>query len=128
MGIPNIDFEVSLNRELGTIRAAGPEAEAYVHGVRRGSVRVFATGSNENVDIATKIMNRHGSLELENLSGRESLPVGVVDENVTPIQDDSLQTGRVRRIAQALWRPWKSIPSPAAINQSRTEEGGPKTT
>lgn len=97
LGIPNIDFEVSLNRELRTIGATGPEAEAYVQGVRRGGVLVFATGSNEKVDIAANIMNRHGSLELEKLSGKESLPGDMVEENVTPIHDDSMQTGRVRQ-------------------------------
>ena len=97
LGIPNIDFEVSLNRELRTIGATGPEAEAYVQGVRHGGVLVFATGSNEKVDIAANIMNRHGSLELEKLSGKESLPGDMVEENVTPIHDDSMQTGRVRQ-------------------------------
>ena len=97
MGIPNIDFEVTLNRELRTIGATGPEAEAYVQGVRRGGVLVFATGSNEKVDVAADIMNRHGSLELEKLSGRESLPGDTVDENMTPIHDDPMQPGRVRQ-------------------------------
>ena len=97
MGIPNINFEVSLNRELQTIGASGPEAEAYVRGVRRGGVLVFARGSNENADIAAKIMTRHGSLEVEKLSGQDSLLPGMIDENVTPIHDDSTHAGRGRQ-------------------------------
>jgi hypothetical protein len=42
-------------------------------------------------------MNRHSSLELEKLSGQESLPGDTVDENLTPIHDDFMQTGRVRQ-------------------------------
>jgi PPE-repeat protein len=93
--ISNIDFEVNLNRELRAIGATGPEAEAYVQGVRRGGVLVFANGSDEKVDAAVQIMNRHGSLEVEELSGGESLPSSMSDENVTPILDTSVQTGRI---------------------------------
>jgi hypothetical protein len=59
MGIPNIDFEVSLDRDLRKIGASGTEAEAYVNGVRRGGVLVFASGSDERIDAAAEIMNRH---------------------------------------------------------------------
>ena len=97
MGIPNIDFEVSLNRELRTIGATGPEAEAYVQGVRRGGVLVFATGSDAEVDKAAEIMNRHGAIEVEELIGREPNTGGMIDENMPAVQDISPQSGRIRQ-------------------------------
>ena len=68
MGIPNIDFEVSLNRDLRKIGASGPEAEAYVNGVRRGGVLVFASGAGERIDAAAEIMNRHSPINAEELT------------------------------------------------------------
>ena len=65
MSTPRTDFEVSLNRELQAIGANGQEAIAYVKGVRRGGVLVFATGSIEQVDNAAEIMNRHGAIDVE---------------------------------------------------------------
>ena len=95
MGIPNIDFEVSLNRDLRKIGASGPEAEAYVKGVRRGGVLVFATGSIEEVDNAAEIMNRHGAIDVEKLVGSEPEVGSMAAENMTPVHDSSLQTGRI---------------------------------
>jgi hypothetical protein len=95
--IPRIDFEVGLNRELRTIGASDLEAAAYVRGVRRGGVIVFATGSNEAVDRAAAVMNRRGAMEVEELIGREpgtgSLSVG----STPPVLDSGAQTGRVRQ-------------------------------
>ena len=97
MGIPNIDFEVSLNRDLRKIGASGPEAEAYVKGVRRGGVLVFASGSGERIDAAAEIMNRHSPVEVEELTGGELNLPSTTGENVTPTQTRSVQTGRVRQ-------------------------------
>ena len=97
MGIPNIDFEVSLNRDLRKIGASGPEAEAYVKGVRRGGVLVFASGSNERIDAAAEIMNRHSPIDVEELTGGELDLPSTTGENVTPTQTRSVQTGRVRQ-------------------------------
>jgi hypothetical protein len=97
MGIPNIDFEVSLNRELRTIGASGPEAEAYVKGVRRGGVLVFASGTDERIEAAAAIMNRHSPVEVEELTGGEPDLSSTTGENVTPTQTRSVQTGRVRQ-------------------------------
>ena len=97
MGIPNIDFEVSLNRDLRKIGASGPEAEAYVKGVRRGAVLVFASGSDQRIDAAAEIMNRHSHEEVEELTGGElGLPT-TTGENATPTGGGSVQTGRVRQ-------------------------------
>jgi hypothetical protein len=97
MGIPNIDFEVSLNRELRTIGASGPEAEAYAKGVRRGGVLVFASATDERIEAAAEIMNRHSPVEVEELTGGELELSSTTGENVTPTQTRSVQTGRVRQ-------------------------------
>jgi hypothetical protein len=97
MGIPNIDFEVSLNRDLRKIGASGPEAEAYVKGVRRGGVLVFASGSNERIDAAAEIMNRHSPVEVEELTGGELDLPSTTGENATSTHARSVQTGRVRQ-------------------------------
>ena len=97
MGIPNIDFEVSLDRDLRKIGASGPEAEAYVNGVRRGGVLVFASGADERIDAAAEIMNRHSPVEAEELSGGELNLPSASGENMTPARARSVQTGRVRQ-------------------------------
>jgi hypothetical protein len=97
MSTPRTDFEVGLDRELKTMGASEREANAYVQGVRRGGVLVFATGLNEEVDNATRIMNRHGAIEVEELIGREVITSGMVDESVPAVHDFSPQTGRIRQ-------------------------------
>lgn len=95
MSTPRTDFEVGLNRELKAIGVDAQEAIAYVEGVRRGGVLVFATGSTEEIDNAAKIMNRHGAIEVETLVGSEP-NVGSMDgENMTPVHESSNQTGRI---------------------------------
>ena len=97
MGIPNINFEVSLDRDLRKIGASGPEAEAYVSGVRRGGVLVFASGPDERIDTAAEIMNRHSPLEVEELTGGGLDLPSRSGENVSPTRGSSVQTGRVRQ-------------------------------
>jgi hypothetical protein len=99
MGTPHTDFEVGLNREIQAIGASDREANAYVQGVRRGGVLVFATGSNEEVDNAAEIMNRHGAVEVEELIGREPNTGSMIDENMPAVHDISPQTGRIRQSA-----------------------------
>jgi hypothetical protein len=64
MSTPHTDFEVDLIRDLRAIGAAEADAEAYVRGVRRGGVMVFATGSPEKADAAAERLGtaspRHG--------------------------------------------------------------------
>jgi hypothetical protein len=97
MGTPHTDFEVGLNREIKAIGASEFEANAYVQGVRRGGVLVFATGSNAEVDTAAEIMNRRGAIEVEEFIGRKPNTAGVIDENMPAVQDISAQTGRIRQ-------------------------------
>jgi hypothetical protein len=95
MSTPRTDFEVGLERELRAIGASDREANAYVKGVRRGGVLVFATGSNEEVDKAAEIMNRHDALEVEELVGSDPEFSGMSDGNVIPVRNSSFQTGRI---------------------------------
>ena len=96
MSTPRTDFEVDLIRELRTIGAADADAEAYVRGVRRGGVMVFATGSPEKADAAAEIMNHHCAVEIEELSVSVPHLPGTVGDDVAPARDSSVQAGRVR--------------------------------
>jgi hypothetical protein len=94
---PNIDFEVSLNRDLRKIGATEAEAEAYVQGVRRGGILVFASGPDEKIDAAAEIMNRHSPVEVEELTGGELNLPSTTGRNVNATQDSSVQTGKTRQ-------------------------------
>ena len=97
MSTPRLDFEVNLNRELQAIGADANEAGAYVKGVQSGGVLVFATGSNEEVDNAAAIMNRHGAIDVEKLAGGEPDLGGMSGENMTSLHDNSAPTGRINQ-------------------------------
>ena len=96
MSTPHTDFEVDLIRDLTAFGVIEADAEAYVQGVRRGGVMVFATGTGKNADQAAEIMNCHGALEIEKISAtRPALPNAKIDEEI-PVRDPSTQSGRVR--------------------------------
>ena len=95
MSFPRLDFEVDLTRELTRI-GAKVEAQSYVEGLRRGGALVFATGSDDKVELAADIMNRHGALETKETSGPEPQLPGVSRENLTPLRDGSVLAGRIR--------------------------------
>jgi hypothetical protein len=82
MSTPHTDFEA--------------DAEAYVRGVRRGGVMVFATGSPEKADAAAEIMNHHCAVEIEELSASVPHLPSTVGDDVAPGRDGSVQAGRVR--------------------------------
>jgi hypothetical protein len=71
MSFPRLDFETDLNRELARIGATGPEALAYVEGLRHGGALALATGSDENIDDAARVMNLYGAVEIDRLDGEE---------------------------------------------------------
>ena len=96
MSTPRIDFQVHLRRDLRTIGATEPEAEAYVLGVRRGGVLVFASGSDEKIDAAAEIMNRHSPVEVEELRGGELHLPSTTGEDITSARNSSAQAGRTR--------------------------------
>jgi len=96
MSTPHTDFEVALTRDLTAFGVLEADAEAYVQGVRRGGVMVFATGSGKKADTATEIMNQHGAVELEEISAsRPQLPTSDEDE-ATAVHVPSVQIGRIR--------------------------------
>jgi hypothetical protein len=96
MSTPRTDFEVGLIRDLTAFGVVEADAEAYVQGVRRGGVMVFATSSGEKADAAAEIMNRHGAVEIEEISAsRPELP-NADPGRVTPARDISIPTGRFR--------------------------------
>jgi hypothetical protein len=73
LSTPRTDFEVDLTHDLMALGVVQAEAEAYVEGVQRGGVLVFATG--QKAEAAAEIMNRHGAVGIENVSGtRTALP------------------------------------------------------
>jgi len=55
-----------LTRDLMAFGVVEADAEAYVEGVRRGGVMVFATG--QKAEAAADIMNRHGAVGIEKIS------------------------------------------------------------
>ncbi len=96
MSTPHTDFEAGLVRDLTAFGVVEGDAEAYVQGVRRGGVMVFATGTGKNADQAAEIMNCHGALEMEKISAtRPPLPNAEIAEEI-PVRDPATQTGRVR--------------------------------
>jgi hypothetical protein len=81
MSTAHTDFEVALIRDLTAFGVIEANAEAYVQGVRRGGKMVFATALGENANAATRIMNRHGAIEIEEISASQpNLPVTDCDE------------------------------------------------
>ena len=97
MSFGRLDFEVHLARELTRIGATQAEAQAYIDGLRRGGTLVFATGSDEKVELAAEIMNRRGAVEIEEISGPEPHLPHAVRENAMPMPDGSVMAGRIRR-------------------------------
>jgi hypothetical protein len=93
---PRTDFEVDLVRDLRAFGAAEADAKAYVQGVRRGGVMVFATGTVAMADNAAVIMNRHCAVELEEFKSKVAYLPGTNAEIAPPGRDDSSQAGRVR--------------------------------
>jgi hypothetical protein len=98
MSFPRIDFEVDLSRELARIGATMPETEAYVEGLRRGGALAFATGSDERVYAAGNVMNRHGAVDVEEITGAEPVLAGVGHQSITmPKRESSVLAGRIRQ-------------------------------
>lgn len=97
MDIPRTEFELDLFRELMSVGATEPEAEGYLQGVRRGGVLVLASGTDEKVDAAAEVMNRHEAVRVEEIA-KESAPEHYLHraggEDMTPVHDAPVQSGR----------------------------------
>jgi hypothetical protein len=96
MSFPRLDFEVDLSRELSRIGATKEEAQAYVAGLRSGGALIFATGSDERVEAAANLMNRHGAVQTEQSSGVEPELPRVVRESMPSTRHNPAQAGRIR--------------------------------
>ena len=70
LSTPRTDFEVDLTHDLMALGVVQADAEAYVEGVQRGGVMVFATG--QKAEEAAEIMNRHGAVGIEKVSGSQT--------------------------------------------------------
>lgn len=93
MSTPHTDFEVGLIRDLTAFGVVEEDAEAYVEGVRRGGVMVFATGFGEKAEEAAEIMNWHGAVEIEKIgSSRPALPDAEINHR-SPVLVPSTQAG-----------------------------------
>jgi hypothetical protein len=97
MSFPRLDFETDLSRELTRIGATAPEAQSYVEGLRRGGALCFATGSDDDIEAAGRIMNRHGATEIEQVDGAEPRMPVVAHRSMTPVHDSGVLAGRVRQ-------------------------------
>jgi hypothetical protein len=65
---PSVDFAASLAQDLRSMGATDYECKAYLSGVRRGNVLVFATGSHAQADAAISVMNAYDPLQIEELA------------------------------------------------------------
>lgn len=108
MSFPRLDFEVDLRRDLTKIGATKAEIEAYVAGLRRGGVLVFATGSDEDkkVDAAADIMNRCGAVGVEEAIGAEPQLPRVAHAGMTPAGERPVLAGRIRQSGGACMFVW----------------------
>ncbi|HEX4322094.1 MAG TPA: hypothetical protein VHZ52_14375 [Acidobacteriaceae bacterium] len=68
--IPSPDS--TLASELRSMGATQRECEAYVDGVQRGNVLVFATGSHAQSDTAIGVMNAYNPIELEEFASAQT--------------------------------------------------------
>jgi hypothetical protein len=97
MSFPRLDFETHLMRELTRVGAAEPDRLAYLEGLRRGGALVLATGSDEKVDAAAVVMNRHGAVGVEETRGSEPEAPHLVRQSRTSASGSDVMTGRVRQ-------------------------------
>ena len=92
---PASDFIAELARDLRSMGATDDVCDAYIEGVKDGNVLVFATGSLEQADAATAIMNQYTALEIEEYAGTAPNLPGVHYGEVGP-HDASSKSERAR--------------------------------
>lgn len=108
MSFPRLDYEVDLRRELTRLGASQTEVEAYINGLRHGGALVLATGSGEDnkADAAADVMNRHGAIGTEEITGPGPRLPRVAHEGVTPVGPNPVLAGRVRQSSGACVFVW----------------------
>ena len=93
MSTPRVDFEVELTRDLRAMGATDAHAAAYVEGVRRGGILVFATAPGNKADAAVAIMNRHRASGVEEVGGSDASLPGVSQSDAAPVRETSVLAG-----------------------------------
>ena len=73
----SVDFVSALTKDLRSMGATAWECEAYVDGVGRGNVLVFATGSHVQVNTAIGVMNAYDPIELEEFATASTAQTGI---------------------------------------------------
>jgi hypothetical protein len=73
---PQIDFAAALGRDLRSMGASDGDCEAFLAGIRRGNVLVFATGTAALAESAIETMNDHAAIEVEELVGAAPAATG----------------------------------------------------
>jgi len=63
--VSGLEMNAVLVRDLRSMGASDYEIESYLDGVRRGNVLVFCTGTLQQADAASAIMNQFTALEVE---------------------------------------------------------------
>ncbi len=94
LSTPRTDFEVALGQDLKTMGASDAHIAAYVNGVRRGGIIVFATGPGDKADAAVGIMNSNGATGSEEVSGDDVKLPGASQSVGGPDRDTTVLTGR----------------------------------
>jgi hypothetical protein len=79
-----------VGRDLKAIGASDWEAKAYLAGLERGNVILFATGTTAQTEAAMRIMNQYYALEVEEFVGATP---GVIDATAGTASERPL-TGR----------------------------------
>jgi hypothetical protein len=64
-GFAGGNFATGVIKDLRAIGATEYESNAYLGGLHRGNVLVFATGSTSQADQAVAVMNEYSALEIE---------------------------------------------------------------
>lgn len=96
MSFTRADYEAELKHALSEIGATESEEKAYIQGLRKGGALVFASGPDQKVEEAAKIMNRRGAMDLEKTSGAEpELPEADIEDAV-PSREAPVQAGRIQ--------------------------------
>jgi hypothetical protein len=93
---PAVDFAASLSNDLRSIGATDQECEAYLTGVQRGNVLVFATGSHSQADKAISVMNAYEPIEIEEFAGSVAVLPDVHGKEVEPHDAISLKSDQAR--------------------------------
>ncbi len=66
---PSVDFAAALAKDFRSMGATEPEIEGYLSGVRRGNVLIFVSGTLQQADAATAVMNQFTAIEIEEFAG-----------------------------------------------------------